>query len=485
MARSLEYYSNNRRQRIEVTGLFDSRQARRSEGIWRFPVRPQTLGLEVLSLLAAQPMTLRGRFSSRKESDLLIAPVGSGQTTVLPTSSVAISGAKSTELKWAEKDFGASLIAEGRHGKALLRVPDEDDDPIEVAAELSRQLYERGRVDGAHPDFVRLVQRPAVTELSLLTQWALDNPGNPGVVGADVAALAAWTISEGDPSIRVAILDEGVDTAHPYLASAVVEERDFVNDQASAAPEGDDAHGTACAGIALSRADEARGLAPQVSLVAARIAKSGPDGDSWLFDDFQVADAIDWAWDDAKAAVLSNSWGGGPPVDIITMAIDRAQTRGRDGLGSVVVFAAGNDQGQVEFPGNLPGVLGVGASNEWDQRKTRASLDGERLWGSNSGRGLDLMAPGVHILTTDISGPRGYGRDLTVGAFNGTSAATPFVAAAAGLVLSVRPDLTEEDTRDILTATTDAIGSRTRQLWDPYVGFGRLNVFAALRMARR
>jgi thermitase len=290
-------------------------------------------------------------------------------------------------------------------------------------------------------------------------------------------------LTTGSEELRVAVLDEGVDTQHPYLKPAVRAERDFVDGNPTAAPDADDAHGTACAGIVVSRGRNVKGLAHGVGLVAVRIAK-GDGGQGWIFDDFNTADAIDWSWDDAKADVLSNSWGGGPPVDVITSAFARAKADGRAGKGAVVVIAAGNFQSAVSYPGTLPDVLTVGASNQWDERKTKASRDAESWWGSNYGPGLDLMAPGVSILTTDISGRRGYSTGPTTSTFNGTSAATPFAAAAAALVLSVNPLLTEAEVRQILIEHTDHIGTG-RPGWNQYVGHGRLNAFNAMRAARR
>ncbi len=95
-----------------------------------------------------------------------------------------------------------------------------------------------------------------------------------------------------------------------------------------------------------------------------------------MFDDFATADAIDWSWRN-EAAVLSNSWGGGAPSDAISRAFGRARTQGRGGKGSVVCIAAGNDQMLIDFPGNLPGYVTVGASNPKDERKTLTSSDGE------------------------------------------------------------------------------------------------------------
>ncbi len=482
MTQVLEYYSAGRKQRVTVQPLFSARQMTGEQEPLRFPVRPQGAGAQVLRLLSEQPRAVLSRFAVVSEATTRIQPVEPGATTVIPTDTLTVLGARKTELTWARREYGLTVAQEGSDGKVLLAVPPDADDPLEVVGQVSRALYERGTVEGAHPNFLRLVQRPRIGAASTAHQWALDNDGTPGVVGADVAAHAAWTLSVGDPSIRVAVLDEGVDTAHPYLSAAVVAERDFVEGKPTARPDGDDAHGTACAGIIVSRGS-VHGLAHGASLVAVRIAK-GNGEDGWIFDDFNTADAIDWTWRHAHADVLSNSWGGGPPADVITGAFRRARTRGRDGKGAVVVIAAGNDQGPVSYPGSLPETLTVGASNEWDQRKTMGSKDGEYWWGSNFGKGLDLMAPGVHILTTDISGPRGYTRRRTIANFNGTSSATPHVAAAAALVLSVRPDLGEADVRRVLTATADHIG-RTKAGWNKYVGHGRLNAFEAMRLARR
>lgn len=412
----------------------------------------------------------------------MLAPADPGQTTVVPTETVAIDSAGQDDVRFLRREFGMVEAAEGSHGKVLMRVPEDSVDPIAHAAEAALALHQR-RGAVAHPNFLRVVQRtPLPAAPPHARQWALDNDGTVGLVGADVHALAAWTITKGESDVRVAILDEGVDTRHPFLAPAVAAEADFVDGNATAEPDGDDAHGTACAGIVVSRNRDVSGLAPEVSLVAARIAKSDAAG-YWIFDDFATADAIDWCWDEAQADVLSNSWGGGPPAPVISRAFDRARTDGRNGRGATVVAAAGNDQGPVDYPGKLPGVVAVGASNQWDKRKTRTSKDGESWWGSNYGRSLFLMAPGVAIATTDIKGPRGYSRSQTTDRFNGTSSSTPFVAAAVALMLSVRPDLTEERTRELLKRTADPLSSAGK--WSRYTGYGRLNAYTAIRAARR
>src|SRR5262249_19368451 len=150
---------------------------------------------------------------------------------------------------------------------------------------------------------------------------------------------------------------------------------DFINESASGAvPAAEDWHGTACAGVICSRDRQWPGVAPAVSLIAARIAAHVPKRNWFVLDGYWVAEGIDWAWRQG-AHVLANSWGGGPEEDIIRLAFERALRRGRGGKGCVVVAAAGNTGRLVEFPASLPSVLAVGATNQWDQRKTKVSRD--------------------------------------------------------------------------------------------------------------
>jgi thermitase len=172
---------------------------------------------------------------------------------------------------------------------------------------------------------------------------------------------------------------------------------------------------------------------------------------------------------------------------LITNAFERARTRGRGKKGCVIAIASGNSNGPVQYPANLPNMLCVGASNEWDERKSPTSQDGENWWGSCFGAELSLVAPGVHIATTDISGPAGYTPEDYILTFNGTSSATPHVAAAAALVLSVAPNLKEKDVRDILTGEaaklTPAGKLDPSRKWNKEMGWGRLDIHAALRRA--
>jgi len=479
---AIEFYSDGKLHRLTAQ-LPEKLAAGRTRGVKPAgQMSAAKAGAMVTRALHEQAARLEPLFHDVRESSLLIALPKTGESAIVPTATLIVEGANKAELKKLRDEFGLEMVDEGFQGKVLLRAPDGGQEGVKQAVAAARTAYERGNVAAAHPNFVRVMQQIKPSAAGGQPLWNHLNDGNPGVPGADVAAPAAWTLTKGAADVRVAVLDEGVDAEHPALKPAVVADKDFVDRNATSKPGGDDAHGTACAGIIVSRDANTPGLAPQCHLVAIRIAK-GDGADGWVFDDFKTADAIDWAWKDGKADVLSNSWGGGPPVDVISRAFERARTRGRGGKGCVLAIASGNSNGRVNYPATLPNVLAVGASTPWDERKSPTSKDGEHWWGSCFGPELSLLAPGVKIATTDIRGARGYSSGNFVKNFNGTSSATPHVAAAAALIFSVAPSLSEKRVREIITASADRLTADGK--WNKFVGWGRLNLFAALRLARR
>jgi thermitase len=354
------------------------------------------------------------------------------------------------------------------------------------ALEMANRYHDSGLTLYSQPNFIRLLKPAFIPNDPLFPQqWALRNTGQGGgTAGQDISASSAWDISRGASAITIAIIDEGVDYAHPDLNTAgkLVTGYDAIRRINDPNPSNNDAHGTACAGIAAAATGNGTGVsgvAPNCRIMGVRIAYGA--GNSWVTSDSQIADGINTAVG-RGADVLSNSWGGGSPSSVITNAIRNARTAGRGGRGCVVCFAAGNNNGAVSYPGNLPEVITVAACNEWGERKSPTSRDGEGWWGSNFGPEVDVSAPGVHITTTDISGSRGYNNNGDyVTTFNGTSAATPHVAGVAALILSVNPNLRGTEVEAILRASTDDIG---QQGFDNFTGFGRINALKAVQSAR-
>ena len=119
--------------------------------------------------------------------------------------------------------------------------------------------------------------------------------------------------------------------------------------------------------------------------------------------------------------------------------------------GLLLIAAVGNDAedakkgkgkvGQVGYPARYDAVVGVGATNRFD---TIAPF-------SNRGAGLDIVAPGVDVLST-------Y-RNARYREISGTSQACPHVAGVAALLKSYRPDLTNEQVKEVIFQTADPLGS--------------------------
>ncbi len=356
----------------------------------------------------------------------------------------------------------------------------EDQDPLEISIQLAKLDW----IDYAEPDFVTIGKYP---------HTGMDAPGLQALSAADpdyafkiTECDKAWMIQRGDPAIRIAMLDDGVDLQHIDLAGAIVAAYDAVLDAPLSAPNQWDGHGTACAGLAAGTHTAplgVRGMGCGCSLLAVRIASSPYANGPWVTSSSYIRRGIDWAVDH-DAAVISNSWGGGAPSNAVADSFDRARSVGRSGRGCVLVVAAGNEGGPVEFPANVPGVLAVSGTNEFDEFKNPFSRDQETWWGSNYGPEVDVAAPAVHIRTTDITGSGGMSPGDYAQAFNGTSAATPLVAGLAGLVLSADSSLTEIGVREVICSTADKVGQY------PYtngrndeLGFGRINALRAVQVA--
>lgn len=354
--------------------------------------------------------------------------------------------------------------------------------------DIVNRLSEESSVAYAQPDFITYGKH-VTFESKAISRLSVSDPHFPKQYAPSITKTTeAWGLQQGDASIRIAILDEGVDTKHEDLRQSIVGTYDGTDNDADQEPQNPDAHGTACAGLAAAQHNAVgiKGIGGGCSLLGIRIAYSDQNDPErrWATRDSWIARSIDWAWREGRADILSNSWGGGSVSSLIENAFERARTQGRDGKGCIVIIAAGNEDGPVSFPATLPNVLTVAASNEYDEAKTKTSRDGEYWWGSNHGPQVDIAAPGVHNMTTDNSGTAGYDQTSYVANFNGTSSATPIVAGAAGLVLSACPDLSERDVRQILTGTADKVGSYpyTNGRNDRF-GYGRLNTYGAVMAA--
>ncbi len=345
-------------------------------------------------------------------------------------------------------------IVEARGNNALIaKTTPDSPNPVKVAAELQEQsVVEFAEPDLATPGRLKAFALPA--DDLLQDQWHLENKGvHRGQTvfikaGADARVIAAWREVEtlGSPDVILAVIDDGFDLAHPDLSESgvTVGAWDFTRrtNKPTPDPRSEDWHGTACAGVALGRANGSGivGAAPGVALMPIRW---GPD-----LSDRQVE-----AWfayvRDKGAWILSCSWGAAaanfPLGRRRELAIADCARNGRSGKGCVILFAAGNSNHDINEPeaGTVdgfaihPDVIAVSASNSRDQRSNYSNF-GKEIWicaPSNGAGGWGIVTADVtgFVLIDGVQSPLGYDPGDYTYEFGGTSSACPLVAGVCAL----------------------------------------------------
>jgi subtilisin family serine protease len=422
-----------------------------------------------------------------------------------------------TRRKILEK-FKLEVRRRGRYNKALHIVHDPNRKVLaQRVVEVSNELMSLDEVMVVSPNFVSEFPRGAPPTPSI-AQWHLKfRSGTSQKTGSDVDIHPAWRITLGSPRIVVAILDDGVDVEHPNLGDNIVSRPDpsdprdlvgrdfFISDDDH--PEhfnprpkrfrypyykmaGNDIHGTPCAGVvaANGRFNNIYGAAPRCKILPVKVFHADD-----LASEDRVADAI--VYSGLYADILSCSWSG-PNSSIIEAALhtvaEGAFDYRRGTRGTPIFFAAGNGgRNRVSYPAASDYAICVGATTDLAEIADYSN-QGKEVWISAPSSG------GVKgITTSDVSYPnRGFnigdslagGKDgLHTNSFGGTSSATPLVAGIAALILSVRPDLTLADIKEILKDSADMIGPASSYTGDPghsvAFGYGRINAGAAVEAA--
>lgn len=298
-----------------------------------------------------------------------------------------------------------------------------------------------------------------------------------------INAPRAWPITEGDPNIVIAVLDQGVELGHPDLNLWPVS-YSTVTHLFDGSPVGN--HGTACAGIISSQIENATGAAGLAGKCRVMAIATN-------FADTEVAEGLYFAADNG-ARVVSMSFGVYPSWMVWDFTIIEAALEYCQQKNVLLVAATGNENQNVSrFPATDPRTLGVGGSNRADVRKQVGDGSVEPFWGACFGPDVDVVAPCLEIPTTDRLGGAGYTPTDYDLFFNGTSSATPHVAALAGLILSLNPNLTNVEVREIISETTDKINQpayvylptagKPFGAWNNDVGYGRINAERALLVA--
>ncbi|BBA32743.1 peptidase families S8 and S53 domain protein [Methylocaldum marinum] len=317
---------------------------------------------------------------------------------------------------------------------------------VEVAMgtelETAYVLAQNGMVEFAEPDVLAPVGQAAPDDPRYSEQWHL----------AKIEAPGAWPISSGQ-TVMVAVLDTGVDSSHPDLASALVPGINTVAGTPDVYDTSDiNNHGTAVAGAVAASTGNGIGVASVAwssRLMPIRVSDRS-DGSAYWSD---IVNGLILAADHgARVANISYDVGA-------SMAVTHAAQYVRS-LGGLVVNAAMNDGIDPGYSDN-PYLITVSATDQNDDRPA---------W-SNYGQHIDVAAPGSLIVTTMNGG--GYGT------WSGTSFSSPIAASVLALIMTANPQLTPDEVETILKRTADQPNFR----FEPNLGYGRINAARAVQAA--
>jgi len=305
--------------------------------------------------------------------------------------------------------------------------------------------------DGNNANEVDSVSIEYVPEPLEPFQWYVENTYSEGY------DLNVSGLEESGSGITVAVIDDGIELNHEDLIDGVANELhyNYVKDEPGSTAG---VHGTAVAGIIGARQNGVgiRGIAPSAQLVSYNLTAN--------YSVANEADALTRGL--SSASIVNNSWG---PVDGTNelhpipfeslLAIQRGIEIGRDGLGLIYIWSAGNgganDRSSYDGYVNLPYTVPVTSVNDAGYVAT-TSEEGANHWVSAFG---EAVLNDDAILTTDLTGSKGTNDgydpnlDTNYTFFDGSSAAAAQVSAVAALMLEARPDLSWRDIKLIMALT--------------------------------
>jgi subtilisin family serine protease len=375
-----------------------------------------------------------------------------------------------------------------------------------TSLEIANELLEGGQAVYAYPNWIEYIgyrmgvaiAEPEVrhgvhpTDPNFTQQWHHDNVGQvadgmAGTVGADVRTTLAWQTTMGNPAIRLAVIDGGVDIAHNDLngAGKVVAPIDLMVTPPDNDPLGG-THGTQVAGMAVATVNNSvvgAGSAPNCKLIPVK------GGDTMA--QVRMAQGFQYAVDnDADVITCSlGPVGAWPMTDALREAIDYATTYGRNGRGCVYTQAVDNSPNAISIDqvSAYERSIAVSRTNNTDHYD-----------GAATGPELDLCAPGrsVVTITNCTRNAAGVVTDAnTMATKTGTSFAAPLTAGVACLILSVNQNLSWEEVRQVLLDSADKIdaaanpynlapASRPPGTRNDRYGYGRVNAQRAIQLAQ-
>lgn len=335
-------------------------------------------------------------------------------------------------------------------------------------------------------------------------QWGLHNQGMAtfGTIrskaGADIKAVEAWDVAQGSAGVLVAVLDCGLNIAHPDIAARVyvnakeipgnhidddgngfvddVNGWAFANDSAVEGIPGtprvldDYGHGTNVAGIIGAIGGNGIGFAGvdrHCRIMPVKVLNAKNWGYySWF------AAGIRYAVDNGAQVINMSLGGANGNVMVMQEAVAYALKKN-----VTVVASMGNERSSVpEFPAAFPGVIAVGATGP-DDNYAR-SFEWDTAKGGNFGPHMSVCAPGEFIYGLHYQDAANYDTY-----WSGTSQAAPAVTAVCALLLAQSPGRTPAEVKRLIEISADdQVGDAGLDPpgIDAHYGHGRLNAYRAV-----
>ncbi|WP_010676957.1 S8 family serine peptidase [Bacillus timonensis] len=258
-----------------------------------------------------------------------------------------------------------------------------------------------------------------------------------------VRTPSAWKANYSGKGVKIAIIDTGIDLEHQDLklagGASFVSYTDSFHD--------DEGHGTHVAGIigAQNNSIGSIGIAYNSSLFAVKVLDS--NGDGYLSD---IIEGIDWAISN-KMDIINLSLGSDTHSPALKTAVDKAYQQ------NILVVASAGNSGAFEtidtigYPAKYDSTIAVGAVGPNLQYANFSS----------SGPSLEVVAPGVNIISTYAGN--------TYAKLSGTSMAAPYVSGNLALLKQAHPDMSPQQLRTLLHLNVKDLGLFGR---DRFYGYG-------------
>ena len=261
-----------------------------------------------------------------------------------------------------------------------------------------------------------------------------------------IGAKPLWDMNTYGNGVNVGVIDSGC-SPHDDLGSALKGGYNVMSGANTADYSDNHGHGSHVAGIIAAQHNNIgmRGIAPKVNIYAIKVTDTGKLSLS------TVANAIYTAVDKFDCKVINMSLGGATGTTELKTAVKYAYNKG------VILLAAAGNEGEETYgnrkfyPASYDEVICVGAVNK-EAKRTAFSQRNNTVF---------VVAPGYSYYSTYKNNGYGY--------MSGTSQATPIVAAAAAVMLSANPDMTEQEFRNYITKNATPVD-------DDYTGCGCIQI---------